>query len=95
MKSSAIAANSKGLREGHVLNRWIEGYGTSHLPWQNIQHNKSLKPTALRVARTLQNHPTKNGLNSNARCAPRYGGLVPPLDCLVRVMQEFQIFNTK
>ena len=46
MKSSAIAANSKGLREGHVLNRWIEGYDTTHLPWQNIQHNKSLKPTA-------------------------------------------------
>ena len=46
MKSSAIAANSKGLREGHILNRWIEGYGTSHLPWQNIQHNKSLEPTA-------------------------------------------------
>ena len=46
IKSSAIAANSKGLREGHVLNRWIEGYGTSHLPWQIIQHNKSLEPTA-------------------------------------------------
>jgi len=45
-RSSAIAANSKGLREGHVLNRWIEGYVTSHLPWQHIQHNKSLEPTA-------------------------------------------------
>jgi len=61
-KSSAIAANSKGLREGHVLNRWIEGYGTSHLPWQYIQHNKSLKPTATRVTpfaeRQISRHAT-------------------------------------
>ena len=41
--------------------------------------NKSLKPTA-NAWHVPCNPPTKNtGLNSNAKCAPRYGGLVPPL----------------
>ena len=46
--------------------------------------NKSLKPTALRVARTLQSSYQKPGLNSNAKCAPRYGSLIPPLGPTLR-----------
>jgi len=75
MKSSAIAAISKGLREGHVLNRWIEGYGTSHLPWQNIQHNNSLKltnPSAFQTKASSDSH-------YRSKEAGTVRSLVPPL----------------
>ena len=74
-KFFANTADRKGLREGHILHRWIESHETSHLPWQNIQHNKSLKLTNRSVFQTQASFDSHYHSNE----ADMVRSLVPPL----------------